>query len=359
MIDQPALLEVRNLVKHFPVRRGVLRRQVGAVRAVDGVSFHIHHRETLGLVGESGSGKSTLARTILRLFEPSGGRVIFDGEDIIALDAKALRRIRPRMQMVFQDPYASLNPRMTAGATIMESLQVNRVGDASKRPQRVRELLDLVGLAPKSLNRYPHEFSGGQRQRISIARALAADPEFIVADEALSALDVSIQAQMVNLLQDLKDELGLTYLFIAHDLAMVRYLADRTAVMYLGRIAELADSEELAQRPMHPYTLALLSAAPIPDPVAEAKREHIVLPGDVPDPGNPPSGCRFHTRCSFATPVCQEQEPQLRDLGTVGKPHLVACHHAEKVRQHGATASSVTQPVKTPPVGRPASDHSL
>jgi len=339
MIDQPQLVDVQNLVKHFPVRRGVLRRQVGAVRAVDGVSFGIRHGETLGLVGESGSGKSTLARTLLRLFEPTRGRVIFDGEDITAMDSKALRRIRSRMQMVFQDPYASLNPRMTAGATIMESLQVNRVGDSSGRAERVRELLDLVGLAPRSLNRYPHEFSGGQRQRISIARALAADPAFIVADEALAALDVSIQAQMVNLLQDLKEELGLTYLFIAHDLAMVRYLADRTAVLYLGRIAEIADSEELAQRPLHPYTLALLSAAPIPDPVAEAKREHIVLPGDVPDPAKPPSGCRFHTRCSFATTLCQEKEPELRDLGASG-PHLVACHHAEKVRQHVASKSS-------------------
>ncbi len=244
--------------------------------------------------------------------------------------------------MVFQDPYASLNPRMTAGAAIMESLRVNRIGDPTSRAGRTRELLDLVGLAPKALNRYPHEFSGGQRQRISIARALAAEPAFIVADEALAALDVSIQAQIVNLLQDLKGELGLTYLFIAHDLGMVRYLADRTAVLYLGRVAEIADSEDLAERPLHPYTAALLSAAPVADPVIESSRKRVILSGDVPDPADPPSGCRFRTRCSFATDLCAEQEPQLRDLGAVERPHLVACHHAERIRTQLARATPTT-----------------
>jgi oligopeptide transport system ATP-binding protein len=341
-MTSPPLVEVRDLVKHFPVRRGILQRQVGAVRAVDGVSFQIHPGETLGLVGESGSGKSTLARTIIRLFDPTEGSVVFDGEDISTLRGKAMRRVRPRMQMVFQDPYASLNPRMTAGAAIMESLRVNRIGDPTSRAGRTRELLDLVGLAPKALNRYPHEFSGGQRQRISIARALAAEPAFIVADEALAALDVSIQAQIVNLLQDLKGELGLTYLFIAHDLGMVRYLADRTAVLYLGRVAEIADSEDLAERPLHPYTAALLSAAPVADPVIESSRKRVILSGDVPDPADPPSGCRFRTRCSFATDLCAEQEPQLRDLGAVERPHLVACHHAERIRTQLARATPTT-----------------
>ena len=346
MTDQP-LVEVRNLVKHFPVRRGILQRQVGAIRAVDGVTFDIHSGETLGLVGESGSGKSTLARTIIRLFDATEGSVLFDGEDITTLRGKAMRQIRPRMQMIFQDPYASLNPRMTAGAAIIESLRINQIGEAATREARARQLLDLVGLAPKSLNRYPHEFSGGQRQRVSIARALAAEPAFIVADESLAALDVSIQAQIVNLLQDLKEELGLTYLFIAHDLGMVRYLADRTAVLYLGRVAEIADSEDLAETPLHPYTAALLSAAPVADPVVEATRQRLILPGEVPDPANPPSGCRFRTRCSFATIQCAEQEPKLRDLGTPDKPHLVACHHAEKMQTQLADTTTVTATAAT------------
>jgi len=338
---QPALLEVRDLVKHFPVRRGVLRRTVGAVRAVDGIDLDVRPGETLGLVGESGSGKSTAARTILRLLEPSGGSVVFDGEDVTKADSKALRALRPRMQMVFQDPYASLNPRMTAGSTVLEALKTNRIGSAAQRRRRVGELLELVGLDPDLQNRYPHEFSGGQRQRIGIARALATEPRFVIADEAISALDVSIQAQIVNLLDDLKAELGLTYLFISHDLSMVRHISDRTAVLYLGKVAELGSSQDVWERPLHPYTLALLSAVPVPDPVRESGRERLVLPGDPPDPADPPSGCRFHTRCAFATDVCRTDEPSLRDLGTPRAPHVVACHHAERVRRAGANAKEV------------------
>jgi len=327
------LLQVRDLVKHFPVRRGVLRRQVGAVQALDGITIDIRRGETLGLVGESGSGKSTAARTILRLLEPTRGQVIFDGEDVTAADRKDLRRIRPRMQMVFQDPYASLNPRKTAGSTVMEALETNHIGAASGRHGRVEELFELVGLSPRFQNRYPHEFSGGQRQRIGIARALATEPRFVIADEAISALDVSIQAQIVNLLDDLKRQLELTYLFISHDLSMVRHISDRVAVLYLGKVAELGTSADVWERPLHPYTLALLSAIPVPDPVRESERERIVLPGDPPDPADPPSGCRFHTRCSFATDVCHTDEPELRDLGTPQAPHIVACHHAERVRR--------------------------
>jgi oligopeptide/dipeptide ABC transporter ATP-binding protein len=336
-----ALLEVRDLVKHFPVF-GLLRRKVGAVRALDGISLDIRRGETLGLVGESGSGKSTAARTILRLLEPTGGQVIFDGQDITAASRKALRSIRPRMQMVFQDPYASLNPRKTAGSTVIEALEVNRIGTASERRRRVAELFELVGLSPRLRNRYPHEFSGGQRQRIGIARALATEPHFIIADEAISALDVSIQAQIVNLLDDLKQQLELTYLFISHDLSMVRHISDRVAVLYLGKVAELGASQDVWERPLHPYTLALLSAVPVPDPVRESQRERIVLSGDPPDPAAPPSGCRFHTRCAFATDLCHTDEPVLRDLGAPQAPHMVACHHAERIRGSHGTGKGIT-----------------
>lgn len=324
------LVEVRNLKKYFPIHRGVLRRQVGAVQAVDGVSFNIYKGETLGLVGESGCGKSTTGRTILQLLEPTDGEVIFNEKDLTKLGKNELRRARRDMQMIFQDPYASLNPRLTVGSIVSESLEIHNIGDKTSRKERVQELLRLVGLNPYFVNRYPHEFSGGQRQRIGVARALASNPSFIVADEPISALDVSIQAQVVNLLDDLKAELGLTYLFIAHDLSMVRYISDRVAVMYLGRIVELSDRNEVYNRPLHPYTQALLSAIPIPDPVKETKRQRIILKGDVPSPANPPRACRFHPRCAYATEVCSEVDPEFRDLGTADNPHWVACHHAEK-----------------------------
>ena len=324
------LVEVRNLKKYFPIHRGVLRRQVGAVQAVDGISFNIYKGETLGLVGESGCGKSTTGRTILQLLEPTEGEVLFKEKDLTKLGKNELRRARRDMQMIFQDPYASLNPRLTVGSIVSESLEIHNIGDKNSRKERVQELLRLVGLNPYFVNRYPHEFSGGQRQRIGVARALASNPSFIVADEPISALDVSIQAQVVNLLDDLKAELGLTYLFIAHDLSMVRYISDRVAVMYLGRIVELSDRNEVYNRPLHPYTQALLSAIPIPDPVKETKRQRIILKGDVPSPANPPRACRFHPRCAYATEVCSEVDPEFRDLGTADNPHWVACHHAEK-----------------------------
>ena len=322
------LVEVRNLEKHFPIQRGVLRRQVGAIRAVDGVTFDIREGETLGLVGESGSGKSTTGRTLLRLEEPTAGTVRFQGADLTALGPEELRRARRHMQMIFQDPYASLNPRMSVGRILREPLDIHCVGAPSERDGRVDALLERVGLDPAAARRYAHEFSGGQRQRIAIARALATSPRLIVADEPISALDVSIQAQIVNLLADLKDELGLTYLFIAHDLSMVRYISDRVAVMYLGRLAELGDARDVFQRPRHPYTQALISAIPLPDPEREAARTPMHLEGDVPSPAAPPTGCRFHTRCPFATEVCSREEPEWRDLGQ-GATHWVACHHAE------------------------------
>ncbi|HSM58328.1 MAG TPA: ABC transporter ATP-binding protein [Candidatus Sulfomarinibacteraceae bacterium] len=324
------LVEVRNLKKYFPIYRGVLRRQVGAVQAVDGVSFNIYKGETLGLVGESGCGKSTTGRTILQLLEPTDGQVIFQDKDLTALGKDELRRARRDMQMIFQDPYASLNPRLTVGNIVAESLEIHNIGDKKSRKERVQELLRLVGLNPYFVNRYPHEFSGGQRQRIGVARALASNPSFIVADEPISALDVSIQAQVVNLLDDLKEELGLTYLFIAHDLSMVRYISDRVAVMYLGRIVELSDRDEVYDHPLHPYTQALLSAIPVPDPEKEKERQRVILEGDVPSPANPPKACRFHPRCAYATEICTEVDPEFRDLGTDDRPHWVACHHAEK-----------------------------
>ncbi|MBK8988474.1 MAG: dipeptide ABC transporter ATP-binding protein [Chloroflexi bacterium] len=328
--SKEVLISVKNLKKHFPIRRGVFRRQVGAVQAVDGISFDIYKGETLGLVGESGCGKSTAGRTILQLLAPTDGQVYFGQEDLTTLKRNDLRRKRRHMQMIFQDPYSSLNPRMQVGSIVGEPLQIHGIGNAASRKERVQELLSVVGLNPYFVKRYPHEFSGGQRQRIGIARALATNPSFIVADEPISALDVSIQAQVVNLLDDLKSELGLTYLFIAHDLSMVRYISDRVAVMYLGRIVELSERDEVYDHPLHPYTQALLSAIPIPDPDKEATRKRILLEGDVPSPANPPAGCRFNPRCSFATDICRQEDPEFRNLGTETKPHMVACHHADK-----------------------------
>jgi oligopeptide transport system ATP-binding protein len=323
---EPYLLEVRNLVMHFPLTQGILfQRKVGAVRAVDGLSFSIRRGETLGLVGESGCGKSTTGRAILQLYRPTAGEVSFDGVELTRLKGEALRKMRRKMQMIFQDPYASLNPRMTVGSIIGEPLDIHGLAKGKEKQQRVEELLRVVGLNPYFANRYPHEFSGGQRQRIGIARALAVNPSFIVCDEPISALDVSIQAQIINLLEELQDEFGLTYLFIAHDLSVVRHISDRIAVMYLGKIVEVADRLALYEQPLHPYTKALLSAVPIPDPLIERKRERIILTGDVPSPVNPPSGCHFHTRCPLADTICREQEPEFREV-TPG--HWAACHFA-------------------------------
>ena len=321
------LLDVKDLVMHFPLTQGIIfQRKVGAVRAVDGISFQIKRGETLGLVGESGCGKSTTGRAILQLYRPTAGNVIFEGQDLTTLKGEQMRRMRRQVQMIFQDPYASLNPRMTVGSIIGEPLEIHGLAKGREKTARVQELLSVVGLNPYFANRYPHEFSGGQRQRIGIARALAVNPSFIVCDEPISALDVSIQAQIINLLEELQNEFGLTYLFIAHDLSVVRHISDRIAVMYLGKIVELADHLELYRNPLHPYTKALLSAVPIPDPVIERKRERIILTGDVPSPVNPPSGCRFHTRCPLADTICREQEPEFREV-TPG--HWAACHFAE------------------------------
>lgn len=324
MTDSEVLLQVRDLVKYFPIMRGTLiQRQVGAVKAVDGISFDVFRGETLGLVGESGCGKSTAGRTILQLYRPTSGSVLFEGVDLVKLKGEDLRKMRRRMQMIFQDPYASLNPRMTVGQIISEPLIIHGVANGKEAQERAEELLRLVGLNPAYTNRYPHEFSGGQRQRVGVARALALEPAFIVCDEPISALDVSVQAQVVNLLEDLQSQMGLTYLFIAHDLSMVRHISNRIAVMYLGVIVELADRHELYNHPLHPYTQALLSAVPIPDPVIEARRQRIILKGDVPSPINPPSGCRFRTRCPLADTICAEQRPEFRE---VQSGHWVACH---------------------------------
>ena len=328
------LLEVRDLKVWFPITEGLIReRHVGDVRAVDGVTFSLNRGETLGLVGESGCGKSTTGRAIVRLYKPTAGSILFDGQDVSGVEGAALRRLRRRFQMIFQDPYASLDPRMTAGGTIGEPLDVHEVGTKAERREKVRDLLSTVGLNPEYGNRYPHEFSGGQRQRIGVARALALDPDLIVADEPISALDVSIQAQVINLLERLQERLGLTYLFIAHDLSVVRHISDRIAVMYLGRIVELAPSRELNLRPLHPYSVALLSAVPIPDPKVERRRRRIILRGDVPSPVNPPTGCHFHTRCWLRERLgnperCSAEIPALRELST---GHEVACHFAEDV----------------------------
>jgi len=328
--EKEVLIRVRNLKKYFPVRRGVFRRQVGAVQAVDGISFDIFKGETLGLVGESGCGKSTAGRTILQLLKPTEGEVYWEEKNLTEIGREELRKSRRHMQMIFQDPYASLNPRMTVGNIVGEPLQIQGMGNSAERHERVQELLKLVGLNPYFVKRYPHEFSGGQRQRIGIARALSTNPTFIVADEPISALDVSIQAQVVNLLDDLKADLGLTYLFIAHDLSMVRYISDRVAVMYLGQIVEMSVRNNVYDHPLHPYTQALLSAIPVPDPDQEENRKRIILEGDVPNPADPPPACRFHTRCAYATDICRQQDPEFRNLGTANVPHMVACHHADK-----------------------------
>jgi oligopeptide transport system ATP-binding protein len=323
MTENSVLLRVENLTKHFPIMRGVIRRQVGAVKAVDGLTFSIHPGETFGLVGESGCGKSTTGRIILQLYRPTSGVVEFDGMDLTKLKGEELRQLRPRMQMIFQDPFASLNPRMTVGELVAEPMAIHTRMTRDERSAQVHELLELVGLNPKFDRRYPHEFSGGQRQRIGVARALALKPAFIVCDEPISALDVSVQAQVVNLLEDLQEKLGLTYLFIAHDLSMVRHISTRVAVMYLGKLMELAPQKELYDSPLHPYTQALLSAVPVPDPLAEAKRRRTILEGDVPSPASPPSGCVFHTRCPIAVERCALELPAWRE---VRPGHLVACH---------------------------------
>jgi oligopeptide/dipeptide ABC transporter ATP-binding protein len=318
------LVEVNSLKKYFPIRKGILQREVARVHAVDDVTLAVNEGETIGLVGESGCGKSTLGRCIVRLLEPTAGDIVFQGRSIGKLGARALRPLRRQMQMVFQDPYASLNPRKRVGTIVSDPMRIHRIGDRGSRKQRVEELLEAVGLSPEHYNRFPHEFSGGQRQRIGVARALALRPKLVVADEPVSALDVSIQAQMLNLLEELQDEFQLTYVFIAHDLGVVRHVSDRIAVMYLGKLVELSPAEELYEWPIMPYTEALLSAVPIPDPDLSEQRERIVLQGDVPSPIQPPSGCRFHPRCRYATEVCSEIEPPLTDYGN---GHLAACHH--------------------------------
>src|SRR5512133_3100529 len=327
MSDNNVILRVEDLVEHFPIYRGVVRRQVGAVHAVDGVSFDIYEGETLGLVGESGCGKSTTGRTVLQLYRPTSGKVVFDGVNLVTLKGEDLCQMRRKMQMIFQDPYASLNPRMTVGDIIGEPLMIHNIVNQKEMEERVASLLKLVGLNPFFANRYPHEFSGGQRQRIGVARALSLQPSFIICDEPISALDVSIQAQVVNLLEDLQKEFNLTYLFIAHDLSMVRHISDRIAVMYLGAIVELADRNELYKNPLHPYAQALLSAVPIADPVIEETRKRTILEGDVPSPVNPPSGCRFRTRCPiFKKGLCDVVQPEFRE---VDPHHFVACHLVE------------------------------
>lgn len=324
--DVKPLVKVDGLKMHFPIYSGILRRQVGTVKAVDGLTFEIFEGETLGLVGESGCGKSTAGRAILRLYDPTEGRLEIDGTDISTITGETLRDLRPKMQMIFQDPQACLNPRMTVGSIIAEPLDEHEKLSKDARQARVLELMDQVGLNRDFAGRYPHEFSGGQRQRIGIARALALNPKFIVCDEPIAALDVSIQAQVVNLLEDLQERLGLTYLFISHDLSMVRHLATRVAVMYLGRIVELAPRDVLYEAPKHPYTEALLSAVPNPDPETEADRQRIILQGDVPSPANPPKGCNFCTRCPKVMDVCRESVPEFRDYGD---GHYAACHLLE------------------------------
>ena len=322
--DTEDILQVNNLKMYFPVNsRGIIPRHVADVKAVDDITFNVKAGETLGIVGESGCGKTTVGRSVMQVYDLTGGEVIFEGQDISKLKAKAMRQMRQRMQMIFQDPYSSLNPRMTAGSIIGEPIKIHKMSKTkAEYAEQVEELLRVVGLNPYMRDRYPHEFSGGQRQRIGIARALAVRPSLIIADEPVSALDVSIQAQVINLMQDLQEQFSLTYMFIAHDLSVVRHISDRIAVMYLGKIVEIATRDELYENPLHPYTKALLSAVPIPDPVVERTRERIVLEGDVPSPVNPPSGCRFHTRCPIAIDHCSEEDPEFRN---VGNDHWVAC----------------------------------
>ena len=345
------LVELDQLKLYFPIKSGILLdRHIGDVRAVDDVTLTIKRGETLGLVGESGCGKSTVGRTILRLYKPTAGRIVFDGQDITKLSEGEMRPLRRRMQMVFQDPFASLNPRHSVGRTIGEPLRTHGIAGRKETNARVRELLVAVGLPADAANRYPHEFSGGQRQRIGLARALSVNPEFIVADEPVSALDVSIQAQMINLFEELQQDFALTYLFIAHDLAVVRHISDRIAVMYLGQVMEISPARELYENPLHPYTISLLSAVPIPDPKVERQRESILLAGDVPSPAHPPPGCRFHTRCPYVQPTrCSDEVPPLRKLAS---EHEVACHWVEEIRA-GQIKRHEVAPVFDPGVPEP------
>ncbi len=322
-VENEILVRVENLKKYFPITRGVFQKHVGDIKAVDGVSFFVRRSETLGLVGESGCGKTTTGRTLLQLYRPTAGHAYFEGQDLSTMKGEELRRIRRRMQMIFQDPYASLNPRMTIGSIVGEPLEVHNIAKGKEKRERVQELLRLVGLNPYFINRYPHEFSGGQRQRIGVARALALNPDFIVCDEPVSSVDVSIQAQIVNLLEDLQEQFGMAYLFIAHDLSMVRHISSRVAVMYLGKIVELTGRHELYHNPLHPYTQALLSAVPIPDPVVEERRQRIILEGDVPSPANPPDGCNFSTRCPVVMDICKKEDPEFKEMGN---EHWAACH---------------------------------
>ncbi|HLI69395.1 MAG TPA: dipeptide ABC transporter ATP-binding protein [Ktedonobacteraceae bacterium] len=329
-VASETLIDIRDLKMHFPLTQGIVfQRVVGYVRAVDGVSFSIERGKTLGLVGESGSGKTTIGRTIVRLYKPTAGQMLFEGQDLAALKGEELRQLRRRVQMIFQDPFASLNPRFTIGSLIAEPMYIYKVASRDEIRERTLELLKVVGLRTEYIDRYPHEFSGGQRQRIAVARALSINPEFVIADEPVSALDVSIRAQVLNLLQRLQRQFNLTYLFVSHDLSVVRHVADRIAVMYLGKIVELADRDELYQSPKHPYTRALLSAIPLPDPQIEKRRQRIILAGDLPSPINIPRGCRFHTRCPMAQEICREVEPAFERKE--GREHYAACHFSEQV----------------------------
>lgn len=323
MMSNKPLIEINNLKKYFPIKKGLMNKTAHYLKAVDDVSFTINKGETLGLVGESGCGKTTCGRTIIKLYEPTDGQIIYDGVDIARYSEKQMLEYRRKMQMIFQDPYASLDPRMTVGDIIGEAIDIHKLMGPKEREERIQYLLNRVGLNSEHASRYPHEFSGGQRQRIGIARALAVQPEFIICDEPISALDVSIQAQVVNMLEDLQADLGLTYLFIAHDLSMVKHISNRVGVMYLGKLVELADSNELYTKPLHPYTQALLSAIPIPDPDISASKKRIVLEGEIPSPIDPPPGCRFKNRCRYAKPICSEQDPVFKDMGG---GHMVACH---------------------------------
>lgn len=331
-MTEEILLRVEDLKMHFPILAGVFRRKVGAIKAVDGVSFDIKVGETLGLVGESGCGKSTTGRAILQLYEPTAGKILFENTDLVTLRPEKMRKLRSEIQMIFQDAYSSLNPRMTIGEIIKEPLTIFNISKGKEANDRVDSLLEVVGLNKKFKNRFPHEFSGGQRQRIGIARALALNPKLIVLDEPISALDVSVQAQVINLLEDLQEQFGLTYLFIAHDLSVVRHISDRVAVMYLGRLVELTDKDTLYENPLHPYTQGLLSAVPIPDPHVEETRQRIILEGDVPSPSNPPSGCNFRTRCPLADTICAEQQPEWRE---VIPGHFIACHATDPSKIEG------------------------